>query len=133
MLGEEVTAVELAGTPAWMLSRDLREIRDLAPERSVRLLPGFDQYVVGASVHAEQLMPGDYRARVFRPQGWISPVLLVNGRMEGTWRHQVKGGRVEVTIEPFVKAPQWVRRAASEEAERLAEFLDCSLKLSWNV
>ncbi len=130
-LGEEATAVELEGTPAWMLTADLRKMRDLAPARTVRLLPGFDQYVVASSCHTASLLPGDFRAKVFRPQGWISPVLLVNGRMEGTWRHQIKGSRVEVEIEPFVQAPAWVRRGAEQEGERLAGFLGGSLQLSW--
>lgn len=50
----------------------------------MRLLPAFDPYVVAASCHAASLLPGDLRHRVYRPQGWLSPVLLVNGRMEGT-------------------------------------------------
>ena len=110
-LGEEVSPVDLEGAQAWVLASHVRRLREFSPVRSVRLLPGFDQYVVGASLHAEHLLPGDFRRRVYRPQGWISPVLLVNGRMEGTWRHQIKGSRVEVVIEPFVKAPVWVRRA----------------------
>lgn len=130
-LGDEVSPVELDGTQAWMLAADAREVRDLPSGRSVRLLPGFDQYVIAASYHAERLLPGDLRSRVYRPQGWISPVLLVNGRMEGTWRHEVKGSRVEVAIESFVKAPVWVRRAAGQEAERLAAFLGCGLSLVW--
>jgi hypothetical protein len=130
-LGDEVTTVELGGAPAWMLAAHVRELRELPPRRSVRLLPAFDQYVIGASFHAERLLPGDLRSRVYRLQGWISPVLLVNGRMEGVWRHEIKGSRVEVIIEPFVKTPTWVRRAAGEEAERLAAFLDCSLSLVW--
>jgi hypothetical protein len=68
---------------------------------------------------------------VYRPQGWISPVLLVNGRMDGVWRYTVKGSRVEVVIEPFVKAPVWVRRAAGKEAERLAAFLGGTLRLAF--
>ena len=36
---------------------------------------------------------------------------------------------VEVAIEPFVNAPVWVRRAAGQEAERLAAFLGCALSL----
>jgi hypothetical protein len=130
-LGEDVTAVDLEGTQAWMLTADVGELRELPPNRFVRLLPGFDQYVVVASCHAERLMRGALRKRIFRPQGWISPVLLVNGRMDGTWRHEIKGSRVEVSIEPFVKPPLWVRRAAGLEAERLAAFLGCSLRLSW--
>ncbi|PYT16054.1 MAG: winged helix DNA-binding domain-containing protein [Acidobacteria bacterium] len=132
-LGEEVSPVDLDGTEAWMLAGDAREVRELPPIRSVRLLPGFDQYVVGASRHAECLLPGDLRQRVYRPQGWISPVLLVNGRMQGAWRHEIKGSRVEVVIEPFVKVPSWVRRAAAQEAERLAAFLGGALSLVWKI
>jgi DNA glycosylase AlkZ-like len=47
---------------------------------------------------------------------------LVNGRMVGTWRHAPRGSRIEVVIAPFVKVPQWVRRGAEQEAERLANF-----------
>lgn len=131
-LGDEVARVEIEGAPAWVLARDLRKLRDVPPLRSVRLLPAFDQYVVSASCHAEQLLPhGISRGLVYRPQGWISPVLLVNGRMHGTWRHEIKGSTAEIVIEPFLKIPQWARRAAKEEAERLATFLGCKMKLSW--
>jgi Winged helix DNA-binding domain len=130
-LGDEVSPVDLEGTPAWMLAADARKLLRLPPPRSVRLLPGFDQYVVGASRHASHLLPGDLRQRVYRPQGWISPVLLVNGRMDGTWRHELRGSRVAVVVEPFVKLPAWVRREAAHEAERLAAYLGGTLTLSW--
>jgi hypothetical protein len=130
-LGDEVTPVDLDGARAWILTTDTREIRELAPVRSVRLLPGFDQFVVGASWHARHLLPGDMRGRVYRPQGWISPVLLVNGFMRGTWRHEVRGSRLEIVVEPFVSLPAWVRRAAAQEAERLTAFLGGKLSLSW--
>ncbi|HYW43973.1 MAG TPA: crosslink repair DNA glycosylase YcaQ family protein [Bryobacteraceae bacterium] len=105
-------------------------VGELPPSRSVRLLPGFDPYVVAAP-HTGHLLPGDFGRRVYRPQGWISPVLLVNGRMEGTWRHEVKGSHVEGVIEPFVKAPAWVRCTAGQEAERLAAFLGCASSPAW--
>jgi hypothetical protein len=130
-LGGEAAQVDLDGAPAWMLAAHLREARELPPRRSVRLLPAFDQYVIGASRHAERLLPGNLRSRVYRPQGWISPVLLVNGRMDGVWRHEVKGSRVEVVIEPFLETPAWVRRAAGREAERLAAFFGGKLHLAW--
>ena len=129
-LGEVVCAVNLEGARAWMLAADARQARQAAM-RSVRLLPMFDPYVVGASYHARQLLPGDFRPRIYRQQGWISAVLLVNGRMEGTWTHEIKGSRVEVVLEPFVPQSLWVRRAAAREAERLAGFLGGKLKLAW--
>jgi Winged helix DNA-binding domain len=121
-LGDEAAMVEVDGTPAWMLAEDARELRDAGRQRSVRLLPAFDHYVIAASRHAHHLLPGDLRGRVYRPQGWVSAVLLVNGVMEGTWKHEAKGGRVEVEIDRFRPQPRWVERAAAEEAERLAQF-----------
>jgi hypothetical protein len=128
-LNEEVATVDLEGEQAWMLADDVREIRDLSPARSVRLLPAFDPYVVGASRHALHLLPGEFRSRIYRPQGWLSPVLLVNGRMSGTWTHKIDGSRLRVTIELLATQPSWVRRAASEEAGRLAEFFGCRADL----
>jgi len=128
-LGADAVEVEVEGTPAWMLAPDARRARDGVAAKAVRLLPSFDPYVVAASPHAVHLMPGNFRARVYRPQGWISPVLLVDGRMMGVWRHEIKGSAVEVSIEPFVPVPAWVRRAAADEAERLAAFLGARLQL----
>jgi hypothetical protein len=51
--------------------------------------------------------------------------------MEGTWRHALKGRRIEVMIAPFVKVPQWARRGAEQEAERLASFFGNTLQLKW--
>jgi hypothetical protein len=130
-LGDEAAEVDLEGTRAWMLAADLRQLRDLPPIRSVRLLPAFDQYVIGASHHAAQLLPGDFRAKVYRQQGWISPVLLVNGRMHGVWRHEIKGSRLHVMIEPLARTPSWVRREAVGEARRLANWFERSLTIEW--
>jgi hypothetical protein len=79
-LGDEVNEVDVQGTKAWMLARDVAAAKKAAPSRAVRLLPAFDQYVVAASLHLRHLLPGDFKKTIFRPQGWISPVLLVGGR-----------------------------------------------------
>jgi hypothetical protein len=130
-LGDEAVEVEVEGEAAWMLAEDAREAREMTAIRAVRLLPGFDQYVVAASRHAEKLMESGSRIQVYRPQGWISPVLLVNGRMVGTWRHEIRGSRVEVRIAPFGTTAGWVKRGAGEEAERLAEFLGGEARVEW--
>jgi hypothetical protein len=151
-LGGEVARVEVEGTAAYLLAADLAslgadavDVTGLAEaggrgkaagagagSRTVRLLPAFDQYVITATLHAERLMPGPFKARVYRPQGWLSPVLLVGGRMDGVWRQETKGRRVQVTIEPFAGPPPTrVRRAAEAEAERLAAWSGGQLELRW--
>jgi hypothetical protein len=130
-LGEEVTPVDLDGAEYWALTDTVPGMADASPTKSVRLLPGFDPYVIGSTRHAEKLMTGDFKARVHRPQGWVSAVLLVDGRIDGVWRHERKGKRVVVDIEPFAAVPKWVARGAEREAASLAAFLGGSLELTW--
>jgi hypothetical protein len=141
-LGEEVVRVEVEGAAAYALAADLPGLAEAggrgkavgagAGSRTVRLLPAFDQYVITATLHAEHLMPGPFKARVYRPQGWLSPVLVVGGRMDGVWRQEAKGRRLLVTIEPFAgPPPARVRRAAEAEAERLAAWSGGQLELRW--
>jgi hypothetical protein len=130
-LGADVVAVDVEGAPAWVLAMHARALRTVDPVRSARLLPAFDQYVIGASFHAERLLPGPLRARVYRPQGWVSPVVLVDGLMAGVWRHAFKGSRLEVVVEPFHTLPDWARRGVALEAERLAQFYGSGLALTW--
>jgi uncharacterized protein YcaQ len=132
-LGHEVVAVEVAGTAGWMLEEHAEEAASEEPAaRLVRLLPGFDMWVIGAARDAAALLDPAEKKRVYRNQGWISPVLLVNGRMEGVWKHERKGKRLTVEVEPFGKLPKWARAEVEAEAVRLAGFLGGELELSWS-
>jgi hypothetical protein len=102
-----------------------------APTGTVALLPAFDQYVVAAPRETSPVLAGEHKARVYRPQGWLSPVLLVDGRIEGVWRHERRGGRLTVVVEPFGNPGEEVRASAEAEVQRLAAFLGGDLDLSW--
>jgi uncharacterized protein YcaQ len=132
-LGEEVAEVDVEGTPGWMLREHADEAAaEEPPERLVRLLPGFDMWVIGAARDAAALLDPAEKERVYRNQGWISPVLLVNGRMDGVWKHERRGRRLAVTVELFGKLPKWACVELQAEAERLASFLGGELELSWS-
>jgi hypothetical protein len=130
-LGDELAEVDVEGTQAWMLRKDVRAARQTEPVRTVRLLPAFDQYVFAGGLRSGQLLPGDFHKRVYRNQGWFSPVLLVDGRMDGVWNFQRRGKALHVTIEPFLAVPRRVKSAAEEEAERLAQYMRRTLELTW--
>jgi hypothetical protein len=130
-LGEAATRVEVDGSAAWMLTEHVKYAAGAGPSEAVRLLPAFDQYVLGAPRTGSAFLEPALKARVYRQQGWISPVLLVNGRMVGVWRHERKGSRVHVAIEPFEKLSRPAARTAEAEAERLAAYLGGKLELEW--
>ena len=123
-LGDEAVEIDVDGDRAWALARRRREIASAEPPDTARLLPAFDPWVVGTARYLPAQLDPALKARVFRPQGWISPVILVNGRMLGVWKHERKGRRLDVTIEPFGRLPRWARAQLEDEADRLAAFLE---------
>jgi hypothetical protein len=128
-LGEEAIEVEVGPDRAWVLARHAREIARTEPQDTARLLPAFDPWTVGASRHHAAHYDPRQHLRVYRPQGWLSPVLLVNGRMVGVWRHAQKGRKLTVELEPFGRLPAWARGQLESEAARLADFHDADLEL----
>lgn len=91
-----VAEVRVAGQRRYAMAADVDEIAATRPTDAVRLLPGFDQYVLGPGTGAEQVVPKAVRARVSRPGGWISPVVVSGGRVVGVW--EPSGERVEVRL-----------------------------------
>jgi hypothetical protein len=132
-LGDDVVEVAIGSEVAgWMLAGDVAGAAAACPRGTVALLPGFDQYVVGAPRGASAVLAEEHRRRVYRPQGWLSPVLLVDGRIEGVWRHGHKAGLLSVTVEPFGDPGAAVRAGAQAEAERLAVYLGArDADVSW--
>ena len=128
---EDAEEVEVDGEPLWMLAAHAAEAAALPPANGVRLLPAFDQYVIAATKQAAHFLPGDFADRVYRPQGWLSPVLLVDGVMAGVWRQERKGGRLQLEVEPFKRLPKARRAEVEAEAERLAAFLGGELALAY--
>jgi hypothetical protein len=117
-LGDEIEPVRVDGVDAWMPTGAAAEAAALEPAGALRLLPAFDPLVVGAT-RIGLVTPIARREAVYRPQGWLSPVICIDGRIVGTWRHARRGARVEVTLDPWEPLPA----AAAEEEEALREAL----------
>jgi hypothetical protein len=132
-LGDEVAETELEGVKVWARAADLDDLRTAEPEGVVRLLPAFDAYVVAAPRDEAAVLAPEQRERVYRPQGWLSPVLVVDGRIAGVWRHERSGDVLRVEIEPFETPSKQVRAAAEAEAERLAAFLGGAVEPAWTI
>ncbi len=130
-LGDEVAQVNVEGFQGWMLRGDVEAAAATQPSGVVSLLPAFDQYVVAAPRQETPVLAAEHKDRVYRRQGWLSPVLLVDGRIAGVWRHEAKHGEANVVIEPFGAVGDDARAGAEREAARLADYLDAELVLSW--
>jgi hypothetical protein len=126
-LATELTAVDLAGSPAWVNAGDRSTA---ATAVGVRLLPYFDPYIVGAHPR-ELLFAGRAGERAFaHGQAGTFPVVLVDGEIGGVWSHRRFGRRLQVTVELFDRRPTPRRAELESEVEQLATFLDARAELT---
>jgi hypothetical protein len=129
-LGDAVETVSVDGVAAFMPAGAAAEAVAAAPAGTVRLLPAFDPLVVGAT-RAGLVTPIARRDAVYRPQGWLSPVIAVDGEIAGTWRHERRGSALAVELDAWTRPAGAVRAAAEAEAESLAALLGGALRVRW--
>ena len=115
--------VEVEGWRADVLREDLEELAQAGFEAQlVRLLPYFDTFLLGHK-ERDHLVAVEHRPSVYRPQGWIAPVVLVNGRVIGVWEQAREGDRLQVKVTKFEPISQYVVAGIREEAQDLSRFL----------
>jgi hypothetical protein len=122
-LGDRLTEVEVDGEPAWIRTEDIDELAAARPSTAVRLLPGFDAYVLGPGTDDPQVIAPARRAAVSRPAGWISPVVVAGGVVAGTWELN----RDTARITWFREAGKAPRLGLEAEVSRLGAILDQGL------
>jgi uncharacterized protein YcaQ len=95
---------------------------------SIRLLPNFDSYLL-AHREKDHLLSAMHYKRVYRNQGWISPVVLIDGAVAGVWSYTPQGKRLSVEIQPFGRLSKTERVGIEREAQGLAGFFESKLEL----
>lgn len=129
-LEDELVEVPIEEGKASVLREDYERLAsEQLREPMLRLLPGFDPYLL---THADKnrLVDGALYKRVYRNQGWISPVVLLNGKVIGVWSIARRGNGSSLQIELFEKASKSIRAKIEEEAASLGTFLGLDLSLT---
>lgn len=115
--------VSVEGWEADILRKDLKELEQAEIERPlVRLLPYFDTFLLGHKKR-DHLMSTKHHPNVYRAQGWIAPVVLVDGRAAAVWEHARKGDRLHIKVRKFGSIARGVTAGIREEARDLSRFL----------
>jgi hypothetical protein len=128
---------ELAEIPGekkncWLLPEDVAALnKSSARETCVRLLPIFDSYLL-AHREKDHLLSMQHYKHVYRNQGWISPVVLVDGAIAGVWSHKIQNKKLFVEVDPFGRLTRTQRAAIKREAEALAVFFESKLDLKFS-
>jgi hypothetical protein len=127
---DELAEVVVGGRRSWANATDVPRMKRLAPGSDVRLLPNFDAYVMGFRPR-DELVPPEHGDLVFRKAGWISPVVLVDGRIAGVWEQAREKGRLRLTVRPFSRLGASLRSGVEREANLLGSFLNAPVEVSF--
>lgn len=121
-----LSVVDVEGEALHARTADLDDLADARPTGRVRLLPAFDQYVLGPTTRDIHVLAAHRRAAVSRAAGWISPVVVVDGRIAGTWTADGDA----LVVELFAEAEPVDREALAAEATFLERVLGRGLTTS---
>ncbi|HHY34911.1 MAG TPA: winged helix DNA-binding domain-containing protein [Firmicutes bacterium] len=130
LLRDEIAQVTVDGEESLLLREDLCEAEEADfDEPVVNLLPSFDPYMLGHRQKSHLVDEANYKA-IYRKAGWVSPVLLLNGRAAGVWEAERKGSRLAVSVKTFGPIRHEVLAAVEMQAESLAQFFGCKSVLT---
>jgi hypothetical protein len=119
-LCDRLTEVDVEGEPAYVLSEDLVELTSTPATRAVRLLPGYDQWVLGPGTADAHVVPPARRKLVSRKANLV----VAGGAVSGTWTLTDD----EVVTAWFAEAGRAPKTALADEVQRLATILDTPLR-----
>lgn len=94
---EDLIPVSVEGGLAWMTAEGAEGAAGSSPVPGSYLLPGFDPWTLAPLSHRAVTIPEGRVPEVSRTAGWIAPVIVVDGRVAGTWA--AEGG--VVSLSPF--------------------------------
>lgn len=118
----DLVMVNVEGWSADVLRADLDKLAlsngELSP---VRLLPYFDTFLLGHK-NRNHLVSALNQPRIYRPQGWISAVVLQNGRVIAVWEYTLKRNNLNLQVTRLESISRHILTGIQEEANKLGRF-----------
>lgn len=86
------------------------------------LIPGFDEYFI-AYTDRSDVLDRKYAKELNQGGGMVNGAVVVNGRMVGGWKREIKKTSVFITIKLFEKIMDVQKKLLTQQAERFGVFL----------
>lgn len=123
-VADRLVEIDVGGERSYVLDQDVDELAAARATKAVRLLPGFDQYVLGPGTEDPHVIPPKRRRAVSMQAGWIAPIVVAGGVVRGTWK--LEGDLVRVAW--FRESGAVPRHALQAEVARLSRILARELR-----
>lgn len=88
------------------------------------LLPPFDEYLLGYK-NRSAVLEIDHAAKVAPgANGMFSPLIVINGKIVGTWKRVIKKRSLNVQLQPFTSLNKAARASIDQPLKRYSEFMN---------
>ena len=131
-IGNALAPVTVDGETSFVLKRDVDELAAAKLDRLPILLPAFDTFLLAHSTK-EHLVEKRFYKRVYRNQGWLSPVVVAGGRIVAVWFLEERARTFTIDVQPFAALDAKVRRGLADEATALGEFLGARCDVQYST
>jgi len=118
MIRPELVEVSSEGQQYWMSAG---EDCDCRPSSEAYLLPGFDEFMLGYR-DRDAAIPESFRAMLKPANGVFTPIIVIDGRVVGTWRRTANARAMKVEITPFAPLLTGQEDAINIAMERFCAF-----------
>ncbi|MCY3779075.1 MAG: winged helix DNA-binding domain-containing protein [Chloroflexi bacterium] len=127
-IAPECVPVTIPDGEALMLERQLDQLEAPTSEPTLRLLPRYDNYLLGYESRAFMVAEA-FAKRVHPGGGLIRACLLVDGEAVANWKLEKQRAGVRVFVEPFEALDQSLLPYLEAEVQSLGFFLDAKVEL----
>jgi hypothetical protein len=111
----------------WFFHHKKAEIPD---PPSVLLLSIYDEYTISYKDRSDISEARDIE-RMISMGNALTAVIVLDGKVAGTWRKALKKNTVEISLTPFQKFDEDEKKAVEAEAHRYGEFVGIPMKTLW--
>ena len=115
---------------SWRLSPPAAPAPVPTPLPDVRLLPGFDEYLLGYGDRSAVLAPEHAQAVVPGSNGVFLPTIVVDGEVVGTWKRTARAREVVIEPSPFRPLADRVREGLVGAAGAYGAFLGLPARIA---
>ncbi|HEX9979260.1 MAG TPA: winged helix DNA-binding domain-containing protein [Flavobacterium sp.] len=97
---------------------------------SVFFLPAFDEFLISYKDRSSSI---DllHAPKAFTNNGIFRPVIVMDGRVEGTWKRTFKKDKVIIETDFFMKVPKSRKDGIFTAAERYADFMQHQIEIKF--
>jgi hypothetical protein len=124
--GSRLARLELGGI-TYHLAPEVLDTASAAPPDAVvpdvRILPGFDEFLLGYGDRSAALAPEHAQAVVPGNNGMFLPTIVVDGEVMGTWKRTAGTREVVVHLSPFGPLPDAAHEGIVAAVAAFGEFL----------